>query len=218
MNDITTNPPASIRLDSHGRAWRCNSGMWECLSDSGDAVVDEALWLSRTVAYVPVDRIVELKWEYGGHLARERQICAANVEQLRAELAALRQQLNEAQTAIRTLVGDGSILTKIHDDVRQLLSDKLTLDAVMGYELGRAEAEVTTGGCPTCTGPVRETVGMVCQTCGTDYAPDVSHNGPISDIEPAGVAHNDADGHDPHCPAGCCVDAPAATATTGGEA
>lgn len=23
--------------------------------------------------------------------------------------------------------------------------------------------------CPTCTGPVRETVGMVCQTCGTDY-------------------------------------------------
>lgn len=24
-------------------------------------------------------------------------------------------------------------------------------------------------GCPTCSGPVRETVGMVCQTCGTDY-------------------------------------------------
>lgn len=24
-------------------------------------------------------------------------------------------------------------------------------------------------GCPTCTGPTRETVGMVCQTCGTDY-------------------------------------------------
>jgi hypothetical protein len=24
--------------------------------------------------------------------------------------------------------------------------------------------------CPTCTGTVRETVGMVCQTCGTDYA------------------------------------------------
>ena len=24
--------------------------------------------------------------------------------------------------------------------------------------------------CPTCSGPVRETVGMVCQTCGTDYA------------------------------------------------
>ena len=25
--------------------------------------------------------------------------------------------------------------------------------------------------CPTCTGPTRETVGMVCQTCGTDYNP-----------------------------------------------
>lgn len=26
-------------------------------------------------------------------------------------------------------------------------------------------------GCPTCSGPIRETVGMVCQTCGTDYDP-----------------------------------------------
>lgn len=25
--------------------------------------------------------------------------------------------------------------------------------------------------CPTCSGPSRETVGMVCQTCGTDYGP-----------------------------------------------
>jgi hypothetical protein len=33
--------------------------------------------------------------------------------------------------------------------------------------------------------------GMVCQTCGTDYAPDVLHNGPISDIAGSGVAHND---------------------------
>jgi hypothetical protein len=24
-------------------------------------------------------------------------------------------------------------------------------------------------GCPTCSGPSRETVGLVCQTCGTDY-------------------------------------------------
>lgn len=23
--------------------------------------------------------------------------------------------------------------------------------------------------CPTCEGPIRETVGLVCQTCGTDY-------------------------------------------------
>ncbi|GAA0494694.1 hypothetical protein Ade02nite_19890 [Paractinoplanes deccanensis] len=28
--------------------------------------------------------------------------------------------------------------------------------------------------CPTCSGPSRETVGMVCQTCGTDYAADES--------------------------------------------
>lgn len=27
----------------------------------------------------------------------------------------------------------------------------------------------TTAPCPTCSGPSRETVGMVCQTCGTDY-------------------------------------------------
>jgi hypothetical protein len=26
-----------------------------------------------------------------------------------------------------------------------------------------------TAPCPTCSGPIRETVGMVCQTCGTDY-------------------------------------------------
>lgn len=25
--------------------------------------------------------------------------------------------------------------------------------------------------CPTCSGPIRETKGMVCQTCGTDYGP-----------------------------------------------
>ena len=25
------------------------------------------------------------------------------------------------------------------------------------------------GPCPTCRGPIRETVGLVCQTCGTDY-------------------------------------------------
>ena len=25
------------------------------------------------------------------------------------------------------------------------------------------------GLCPICSGPIRETVGLVCQTCGTDY-------------------------------------------------
>ena len=28
--------------------------------------------------------------------------------------------------------------------------------------------------CPTCSGPSRETVGMICQTCGTDYGPAMS--------------------------------------------
>lgn len=28
--------------------------------------------------------------------------------------------------------------------------------------------------CPTCTGRSRETAGMVCQTCGTDYAPEAT--------------------------------------------
>lgn len=31
--------------------------------------------------------------------------------------------------------------------------------------------------CPTCSGPVRSTVGMVCQTCGTDYATPASVDG-----------------------------------------
>lgn len=29
--------------------------------------------------------------------------------------------------------------------------------------------------CPTCSGPSRETVGMVCQTCGADYGSDPIH-------------------------------------------
>lgn len=36
---------------------------------------------------------------------------------------------------------------------------------------GRVYAPHEPYDCPTCTGPVRETVGMVCPTCGTDYAP-----------------------------------------------
>ena len=34
-------------------------------------------------------------------------------------------------------------------------------------------AEPAPAECPTCSGPSRETVGMVCQTCGTDYAAPV---------------------------------------------
>lgn len=58
------------------------------------------------VEYVPAARITEL----------EQQLTETT-----AEAAALRQQLHEAQTAIRTLVGDGHILTEIRDGVRRLL-------------------------------------------------------------------------------------------------
>jgi hypothetical protein len=37
---------------------------------------------------------------------------------------------------------------------------------------GRSQVMEVLRACPTCSGPTRETVGMVCQTCGTDYAPD----------------------------------------------
>lgn len=33
-----------------------------------------------------------------------------------------------------------------------------------------ARCECDCHSCPTCSGPVRETVGMICQTCGTDYS------------------------------------------------
>jgi hypothetical protein len=44
--------------------------------------------------------------------------------------------------------------------------------------------------CPTCTWPNRETVDMVCQTCGTDYGEPV---GPIAHVVPVGdlVEHDD---------------------------
>ena len=46
------------------------------------------------------------------------------------------------------------------DDVRTLLTDILSL----------LEEKPTTAPCPTCTGPIRETTNMICQTCGTDYS------------------------------------------------
>lgn len=36
-------------------------------------------------------------------------------------------------------------------------------------------------GCPTCTGPTRETVGLVCQTCGRDYGDPAPWTGPALD-------------------------------------
>lgn len=51
-----------------------------------------------------------------------------------------------------------------HEAAARFMQDyNANLDVYTGYRVsGRNE-------CPTCSGPVRETVGMVCQTCGTDY-------------------------------------------------
>ena len=39
-----------------------------------------------------------------------------------------------------------------------------------GYNRALEDAKrALDGPCPTCRGPIRETVGLVCQTCGTDY-------------------------------------------------
>jgi len=43
----------------------------------------------------------------------------------------------------------------------------MTLDEYGGHIEALAASEQEP--CPTCSWPSRETVGMVCQTCGTDY-------------------------------------------------
>jgi hypothetical protein len=54
-----------------------------------------------------------------------------------------------------------------------------TVAVVVNGDQALAEriAWLLTHACPTCMGPQRETVDLVCQTCGTDYAstPDVDH-------------------------------------------
>jgi len=52
----------------------------------------------------------------------------------------------------------GHDLTDFYKGYNKALSD--VFSAMNGW--GREE-------CPTCSWPVRETVGLVCQTCGTDY-------------------------------------------------
>ena len=51
-----------------------------------------------------------------------------------------------------------------------MVADELHEDADRGGT-GACGMSVTRLPCPTCSGPSRETVGMVCQTCGTDYGP-----------------------------------------------
>lgn len=51
--------------------------------------------------------------------------------------------------------------------------DALATNPSMGVAMTpeRLAALVEAEPCPGCSGPVRRTVGMVCQTCGKDYAP-----------------------------------------------
>jgi hypothetical protein len=52
------------------------------------------------------------------------------------------------------------------------VGDQLVAVVVNGDQaLAARIAWLLTHTCPTCMGPQRETVGMICQTCGTDYAP-----------------------------------------------
>lgn len=46
-------------------------------------------------------------------------------------------------------------------------------DAAALYDLGPS-GEIIARGCPTCSGTVRRTVGMVCPACGKNYGPPVA--------------------------------------------
>lgn len=83
------------------------------------------------------------EWETGAVVAR--------VDSLRRHAAALGFRLR-----VELVPADGSVVP----GVPALPSE------APGGGAGLAE------GCPTCSPPRRETVGMVCRTCGTDYAPE----------------------------------------------
>ena len=53
--------------------------------------------------------------------------------------------------------------------VRELADTWMSDGAAWGPYSARCILDALDGGCPTCEGPIRETVGLVCQTCGTDY-------------------------------------------------
>lgn len=63
-----------------------------------------------------------------------------------------------------------------------------------------------TAPCPTCTWPRRDTVGMVCQTCGTDYGTTAGHDAAStvahSRSEQPNETPNGQPGACPHCPDG----------------
>ena len=60
-------------------------------------------------------------------------------------------------------------LTAAIQRVRELADTWMSDGAAWGPYSARCILDALDGGCPTCEGPIRETVGLVCQTCGTDY-------------------------------------------------
>lgn len=80
----------------------------------------------------------------------------------------------------RRQLGASSIRWRDREHAREIL-DVLTLN---GRRLVGPWEPAERPACPTCTGPIRETVGMVCPTCGTDYAP-VEQPDPLAD-DPVG--------------------------------
>lgn len=82
-----------------------------------------------------------------------------------ARVAELEQQVGHWRAIAEQLIREGSTFAGHLVDVSDWDSPE---DSV--YDDPRPDAQAPSG-CPTCTGPLRQTAGMVCQTCGTDYAP-----------------------------------------------
>lgn len=58
----------------------------------------------------------------------------------------------------------------LNEDALAEIAYRIELAVREGVEAGLGGSRpLKVDPCPTCSGPQRETVGMVCQTCGTDY-------------------------------------------------
>lgn len=85
------------------------------------------------------------------------------------------------------------------DDDDPRLSGKIGADGYLAAVPPSEHPTVDERSCPTCTGQVRETVGLVCQTCGTDYGLDerdrlagVMHGDSYEGLDPLARAEVDA--------------------------
>jgi len=94
-------------------------------------------------------------------LVRRLAIRFEETERLRAEVAAMQPICQAADEWVRLGVCTVGPTARISDERAYAAAGDRLEDAVRAYP--------TAGPCPTCSPPVRETVGLVCQTCGTDY-------------------------------------------------